>query len=162
MAEGTRENQNRATDDGPDPGECLYCGRTAPPEITDADLQSVWNAQFVGLGAPQRESIKAAIAAVVARHLTLNIKQIRLLRIEEGDVFVVFVPERHIQEVDRFEGVTKRLREGLKQLTGRDVPVLVLPDTFKIATVDASEAAAAISRTLDKLEEEGSSDDTVE
>lgn len=123
MAEGTRENQNRATDDGPDPGECPHCGRTAP----------------------------------------LNIEQVRLLRIEEGDIFVVFVPERHIQEIDRFEGVTKRLREGLKQLTGRDVPVLVLPDTFKIATVDASEAAAAISRTLDKLErEEGSSDDTME
>lgn len=37
--------------------------------ITDADLKSVWNAQFTDLGMAQVDAIKAAIAAVVERHL---------------------------------------------------------------------------------------------
>ena len=41
----------------------------APVVITDEELRSVWNAQFVDLGQPQIDSIKAAIAAVVTRHL---------------------------------------------------------------------------------------------
>lgn len=52
--------------------DCGLPGCTeAMPEITEADLGSIWDAQFVGLGTPQIESIKAAIAAVVARHLAL-------------------------------------------------------------------------------------------
>ena len=44
----------------------------AAPVITDEDLRSIWDAQFnVGLGGKQQEAIKAAIAAVVARHRAL-------------------------------------------------------------------------------------------
>ena len=44
----------------------------AAPVITDEDLRSIWDAQFnVDIGGPQKEAIRAAIAAVVARHLAL-------------------------------------------------------------------------------------------
>ncbi|KKM77999.1 hypothetical protein LCGC14_1364270, partial [marine sediment metagenome] len=44
----------------------------AAPVITNEDLRSIWDAQFnVDLGGKQQEAIRAAIAAVVARHLAL-------------------------------------------------------------------------------------------
>ena len=53
---------------------------TAPPVIiTDEDLRSIWDAQFnVDIGGPQKEAIRAAIAAVVSRHLVLYVlKQLK-------------------------------------------------------------------------------------
>ena len=47
-------------------------GEAQPVIVTDEELKSVWDAQFdVDMGGPQREAIRAAIAAVVVAHTAL-------------------------------------------------------------------------------------------
>ncbi len=55
------------------PDAALYSSDIADaPVITDEDIRSIWDAQFnVDLGRQQKEAIRAAIAAVVVRHLAL-------------------------------------------------------------------------------------------
>ena len=66
----------------------------------------------------------------------MNIEQIHLLRIEEDDIFIVFVPEKHIAEISSYEHLHKRVRDAIKAATGRDVPVVVFPDTFRVGVRD--------------------------
>jgi len=83
--------------------------REAAVVVTDADVQSVWNAQFVDLGGAQIESIKAAIAAVVARHLADSADA------PEGPL------ERFEHEAEAFQQATGFM------CPGKDVPAAMNP-----------------------------------